>query len=291
MFFVTYKTTLKTLLRSFLFWMLILIVLVLIMGKAMTVHYSKSIIDDNYQVVDIITDKDPEFQLTYKHYIQTTLNGTWVGVMLYAMPLFAVFSTMLLLQRDYGDSFYEIESSSGIRKLSYWVGRLITLFTVNILMGLISAFAYVNYYYFSRGGCDQLIITDYLADSTLRIFRLFTFAMLPGILFYIAITFAIGCVFKSGFMGAVGGIMTVLIDYVSKTVMRTRFSEIYHDYLSPKPLKLYNYWCFYETEWFDEKITHNPFTQSQMLWSVGITLGIGLLLFAVSFFCVKKRRL
>lgn len=291
MFWATYKTSIKTLLRSFLFWMLILIVLVLIIGKATTVHYSKSVIDDSYHVVDIITDKDPKFELTYKHYIQTTLNGTWVGVMLYAMPLFAVLSTMLVLNRDYGDSFYEIESSSGIRKFSYWGGRLVSLFTVNILMGLTSTIAYVNYYYFSRGGCEYFSITDYIVDSTARIFRIFTFAMLPGILFFIAITYAVGCIFKSGFMGAVGGIVAVLIDYASKTFMRSRFSNIYHDFVSPKPLNLYNYWCFYDTEWFYEKITHNPFTQSQMLLSIIITLCIVVLCFAISLFCVKKRQL
>lgn len=291
MFFATYKTFVKTLLRSFLFWMLVLIVFVLVLGKATTVHYSKSIVGDNYTVIDVITDTDPEFDMTYKHYIQTTLNGTLVGVMLYAMPLFAVLSTMLVLNRDYGDNFYEIENSSGIRKSSYFFGRLASLFTVNILMGLFSAIAYVNYYYFSRGGYAQFTMQEYILDSANRIMRLFSCAMLPGILFFIAVTYAFGCLFKSGFMGAIMGIVTVLVEYASKTFMNQRFSSLYHDYLSPKPLNLYTYWGFYDTEWFDEKITHNPFTQSQMLTSVGITLGVVILLFSIAFVCVKKRRL
>lgn len=289
MFFATYKNTLKTLVRSALLWIVIAMVIFVAMEQAAGERVRQTVLDENFRIVGYISDLDPEYVLTYDKYIQTILNGTKAWVMLYAIPIFCVISTTLVLNRDFGDSFFEIEKARGTKASKYFLGRLTGLLTVSCIVCLFITFLCVHYYYFSRGGVDSFTLLSYFADSTIRILRVFFCAMLPALLFYIGLTYICGCVIKSGFAGAVIGLGHVLLDYGSKAFLVMRFPEVYHDFISPKPNKLYQYWTFYDTEWFGEKTMRNPFTNGQMLLCTSIIVGAALLYFTVSFICTKRR--
>ena len=289
MFFATYKNTLKTLVRSALLWIVIAMVIFVAMEQAAGERVRQTVLDENFRIVGYISDLDPEYVLTYDKYIQTILNGTKAWVMLYAIPIFCVISTTLVLNRDFGDNFFEIEKARGTKASKYFLGRLTGLLTVSCIVCLFITFLCVHYYYFSRGGVDSFTLLSYFADSTIRIFRVFFCAMIPSLLFYIGLTYICGCIIKSGFGASVVGLAFVLMDYSTKTFLGRQFSDIYIDYISPNPSKLYQYWTFYDTEYFTEKVSRNPFTNGQMLMCTAITVGAALVFFAISYICTKRR--
>lgn len=289
MFFAVFKTSLKTISRSFLLWITLILLIVVTMDVANGVNYSTSIVDSNHQVVEIIYDTDSRYVLDFNRYILTILNATRAWVMLYAMPLFCVVSTLILLHRSHYDGFYEIEKSSGIKSSSYCFGRILAIMTVNVVVCLIVTFLCFNYYYFSRGGIDSFSLNSYFIDSTVRILRLFVMAMFPGLLFYTGVTFVSGSILKSGMGGAIVGLGCVLLQYGSVTYLRNRLPIVYHDYLSPISDKLYKYWAHYDTEWFTDKLISNPFTDVQMITTITITISISFMAFLISYISVKRR--
>ena len=289
MFFLTYRTTIKTLVRSFLVWTALALLVVVTMNLAISVNYSTAVVDNNYQVVDIIYDTDPRYELTFDKYIQTILNAGKAWIMLYAMPLFCVITTFIVLSRNYNDGFFEIERSAGVGTFNYCLGRISALITINSIVCVLITFLCFHYYYFSRGGVESFTLSSYLIDSTTRILRLFCLAMLPGIMLYTSITYVVGSLLKSSIGGTIIGLSSVLLQYSAKTFLHNRFSDIYHDYISPISDKLYQYWAYYDTEWFTEKAIRNPFTQSQMITALCCILIPVLLCISISYVCTRKR--
>lgn len=291
MFLATYKTTLKTLVRSVLLWIVFFLVIFSVMNQAMGERVRIAILDEEYKTIGYISDLDPEYVLTYDKYIQTILNSCKSWTMLYAMPIFCVIVTVLVLNRDYSDDFFEIEKSNGVKSIKYFVGRFIAMLNLCIFVCLLITFLGVHYYYFTRGGVHDFTLTSYLIDSTVRIIRVFCCAMFPGILFYISLTYVFGCVMKSGFGGAVVGIGYILFENCTKSFLSGRLPEIYHNYLTPNPSKLYQYWTFYDTEWFTEKLSHNPFNNYQMIGSFCIITTFSFICLVVSNIILKNRKI
>lgn len=290
MFWSIYKNITKTLLRSFILWAGIVIVLFLVLERAMQINYGYSIVENN-EIVAHIVDTDPEFTLSYDYYIQIIMNAARGWVMMYAMPIFCVISTVLVLNRDFSDGFFEVEKAGNCKISTYFVGRLISLITSNVIVCFLSCLASIHFYYFSRGGISDFNIFLYLFDSTIRVIRMLCFSMFPAILFFISLTYMVGVVFKSGFLGAIVGLGYVLFEYGTKSFLIAHFSQTYHDYLTPKPDKLYQYWAFYDTEWFTEKIVHNPFSTVQMLMCVTIIISVSILFLLISYISLKKRNI
>lgn len=290
MFWATFKTTLKTIVRSAIFWITIILLLFIVFNRAIGVNHSYSVVENN-KIVGQILDTDPEYEMNYKLYIQRIMNATRNWVMMYGMPLFCVITTMLVVNRDFNDGFYEIEKSSGQKAFVHLFGRLTSLVTVNIVVCLFCSISSIYYYYFSRGGIDSFTTQEFIQDSMIRILRVFVCAMLPAILFFIMLTLVVGIVLKNGFIGGVVGVGYVLFEYLSKNMLRMRFPDVFHDYLTPKPNKLYYYWGWFDTEWFTEKTVHNPFTDVQMIISIASILVVVLVLFVVSLICFKHREI
>ena len=81
MFLATYKTTLKTLVRSFLLWLVIGVALFIVMSNAMSVNVSYTEVENGLPVKQVL-DTDPEFILTRTSSIQIYVNGTVCWIML-----------------------------------------------------------------------------------------------------------------------------------------------------------------------------------------------------------------
>ena len=102
MFFQSYKNVIRNLFRSPLFWLTVLLVtgisIYLASGRSYT-YYDEAL-------NDVIPDTDPRFVLDFKTYVQHVTNTCAAKSMIYALPLFAVVTSSLILMRDYGDKFF-----------------------------------------------------------------------------------------------------------------------------------------------------------------------------------------
>lgn len=286
MFFATYKTTMKTLVRSFLLWIVIGVALFIVMSNAMSVNVSYTKVENGLPVKQVL-DTDPEFVLTRTSSIQTYVNGTVCWVMLYVIPVFCVVAVMTVLSRDYSDSFFEIQKSNGLKSFTDFISKLLAIMTINIIVYFALTYISINYYYFSRGGVAELTITEHFVDNITRITRMFITSALPAILFYTLLTYMLGSMLKSGFAAGAFGSGYVLFVYCAEGALRSKLPEEYHLYLTPASDVPYRYWAFYGTEWFES--TRNPYTENQVLIWLGIML-ISIVVFGtITLICTKRR--
>lgn len=288
MFFATYKTSLKTLIRSSLLVLVILIGFIITMNSAISPNKSVAIIQ-NGQLVGEILDTDSEFVLQYDMYINQMLNTIRAWLMLYVVPILCVVSSVVILNRDYGDLFFEVEKSNGISPANHLLGRYLATITVDIVVCLIFMFVSFNYYYFSRGGVYELQLWEYVCDHIIRLLRLFITSALPGILFFCSFTFLAGNMFNSGLISGIFGFSLVLWEYCSVTNLKIRLPNVYHNYFSTKSPMPYHFWTYYNTKWFNEKTVHNPYNENQILLWSSIILTCAFTCFFISYLYTRKR--
>ena len=231
MFLSIYKTTLKNLFRSLIFWMAMAFVIGIVLYGQSNSRYGEF----SMLYREMIYDTDPRFVLTMQQY-QNLIGNVCIGdVMYYAMPVFTVISTVLVLNRDYGDLFFEIEKSGGVKSLKYTGGRIAALVTVNFALVFIACFLGVWLYLYTRGGPGgiyKMETGELVLDSAKRLIRFIAFMPLPTTLLYIAFTYFLGNIFKSGWIGGVGGMIHIIATYLFGYQLRFRIPDKYHDYFS-----------------------------------------------------------
>ena len=287
MFWQSYKTTLKTLLRSAIFWMGAVAAFCIIMYAAIRVNYSYVVVEDN-KIMETILDTDPRYKLKYDTIIQVILNlKAWMTI--YSLPIFAVLSTMLVLTRNHSDNFYEIERAGNVSPASYFIVRITALITINIVVCLVCAFVSFYYYYYSRGGLPSWSTEWMLKTTVPRIIRQCFYGIMPGIILHIALTYLVGSLVKNGIVGGVAGLVYVLFNYLTYTSLRRSISEVYHNYFSPFSSGIQQWWAFKDTEWFDEKAIHNPFYEKDMILAYTFILGFSLVTFVISYLLTRRR--
>ena len=290
MFLTTYKASLKNLLRSALLWAMLILMLGVAIEKVATVNYTKAIVED-WVLIDTVTDLDEEFHIDYGGYVQALRHHASILAM-YAAPLFAIVSVILVLSRDYKDNFFEIEKAGGVSALSYFFGRLCAVLTVNVAATLAVNIVYSQLYCFTRDVMGNLSMSfwEYLSETLVRNLRLYFLAMLPGIIFYIGLTYMVGCLFKSGFLGSLVSTSHLLMIYVIFRSPKYRLTEVY-EYVVPSCDNFFLYWGYYDTEWFTNKELHNPWSAEQLIMHTAIIAGIGIIGFAVSYICIRRRKI
>jgi len=146
MFSSVYKTTLKNLFRSLIFWLAAAFVIGVTVYNFAKGHFGQY----SHTLNEMIPDTDPRFVLSMNQYRNLIGNVCISDVMYYAMPIFTVISTVLVLNRDYGDQFFEIEKASGVKAITYTGGRLAALVTVNFALAAITCFLGTHMYLFFR---------------------------------------------------------------------------------------------------------------------------------------------
>ena len=241
---------------------------------------------------EMIWDKDPRFVLTYPLYIQKLFGTMHRGeLMLFAAPALFVITSGIVLTRDWRDNTFEIERAGNVRPATYFLGRFSAVFTFITVAALIEELIMFHLYTITRGGVQGLTGWDYIIDSNIRILRMFFIVVIPGILVFSGITFLAGNLTRSGTVGTIVGLCYVLFEYLANTVLKLRVPELYQDFMTPTPRKLYLYWQYFDTEWFTEKTWHNPFTTEQMLLCLGIIYSAAIVFLVISYCCVKRRRM
>ena len=243
---------------------------------------------------EIIEDTDPRFVLDFKTYVQHVTNTCAAKSMVYALPLFAVVTSSLILMRDYGDKFFEIERAAGIKPACYVWGRVAALLAVNTVMTFVQCFLCFYWYVFTRGGVDGMDTMTMLGDSVIRLTRATLLLSLPAVLFYAALTYGVGCLCKNWIPAAA---LTVaysqlpgLLNYTVSARM-LRIYEAYENYIMPIPKHMRHFLHYYDTDWH-EKMLENFGIQPWDPWiALSVILGSTLLYLLLSHICVRRRRL
>ena len=253
------------------------------------------VIRGGYGTVDMATfetiwDTNPKFVLEYSTYIQHFHNSMAREVMFFGIPLFCVIVSGIVLRRDWSDYFFEIERAGGGRPLTYFLGRYTAIFTVLTSAALMTYLLSFHAYVISRGGVPELSPWVYVLDSNVRLQRLFFITAPPAILVFSGITYLFGNLTKSGTAGMIGGTVYVIFNYLTKTVLNFRLPQFYHNYLTPTPRYLYQYWAYYDTEWFTEKLYHNSFSDGEMILCICVLCSIAAVCFVLSYVCVRRRK-
>ncbi|MBQ7336929.1 MAG: hypothetical protein IJW40_00580 [Clostridia bacterium] len=281
MFYATFKTTLKTLTRSVIFYLALL----LLFGVAV---YEAIMGGNGYfspELMEMIWDTDPRYVLSRGTFLQNINNACCAEIMMYAMPCFTVISTAVILGHSYGDRFYEIEKAGGIKPSTYLYGRLAAILLINVV--IVTAACNLNHlwYVFSRGGVEGMSTVQVVAESFVRILRWVGVMLLPCILFYFTFTYALGSVFHSGVVGAAFGMGHVLFYYVVNLMLRHRIAPVYFDYLSPLPRKLRHFLYAYEQEAAPaaDVLVQQETSLGKALICLGVLLGVAALYTALAY--------
>ena len=285
MFFKIYQTTFKNIYRSPIFWMMFVIfglVAVEIITKPSYVAYRA-------ELKELIPDTDPRFILGYSKYVQHVSNTMNANLLRYAMPLFTAITTVLVLNRDHGDNFFEIEKAAGMKSSKYVYARFLALFILNLVVVTFMAYFYLHLYIFTRGGVKNLGLWEYIVDSTVRMMRHILFRAIPTIVFFIGFTYCVGSMFKSGFAAAVLSVCYVGL-YCEAGALRYRIGHIYWDYLSYIPDKLLYYFHHYDyEEEFEFALQTFDTSLAKAVLCIGILVGIGMVYTAIAYLRTRKR--
>ena len=253
MFRQTYKTTLKNLFRSGLFWFMLMILIGIAIHGGMEGFQLSTKIHPVTGAIKTVKDTSPEYVLSYPVYIKRIINSVLL-VMNYAMPLIAIVSTVLILNRDYGDNFYEIEKGAGISPAAYFFGRIAALITVNFSLVIIASLVSFHTYIITRGGVSSMGTLYYITDSSIRLMRIIVFIAFPSILFYVGVTFLFGCILHSGLSASIVSIAYIVFNRLQPRI-RGFIPPLYEDYFSPLPHKLTNYLYWYDTYSFNPNLS------------------------------------
>ncbi|MBQ3153698.1 MAG: hypothetical protein IJB88_00560 [Clostridia bacterium] len=283
MFRATYRNTIKNIFRSVTVWLLLFVVQIVCVQNVSGGTYGY--FDMTY--METIMDTDPRFVLgegTFNKHITNSFNA----VILYAIPIFCVIITVLILNRDYGDRFFELEKASGVKPLAYVCARLSALVTVGWAVTVLANLVTLHLYVYTRGGVSGMELGTYLTASNLGLLRIALVRGLPTVLLYTCMTYALGALFKSGIAAAVGGLGYALFCYAAKLLFSYKAAEIglewFFDWVHPYQQKLLEYLYCYGTEWANPNTT-----LAEAALCVSLLLVCSLIFAAASYLRVGRR--
>lgn len=237
MFCSTFRNTVKTLVRSRSFWITFCVLAIVTIPTV----WERPIYAEGFEELAPTT-------LGLWEYYQHVGNLFYASFLAYALPIFAVISAVLVLNRDYGDQFYEIEKAAGVKPAGYLIGRLCAVISIQTSIVLLWSTLLLHAYVIGWGGVDGMSLGAYLIDSTLRICRWTVVAALPCILVCVGLTYFIGALFRNGLAATIGGLGYVIfynamMMYYVPLVLVKGFepAKLYFHYLSYRPNKLIEY--------------------------------------------------
>jgi len=288
MFLQVYKTTIKNILRSKLFLMLVLVSFVVIVYTKLS-NAGGTIIFNSAGEMKNISKFDPRCHIGYGSYIKDITNSVRATVSSYVGPLGAIVSTLIVLERELNDNFFEIEKSHGIISIKYAISKLLALITVNFTFVTVSSLFIFHFYTLMFGGVKMIGLEYYLIDSSIRLMRALVVFAFPCSLIYISVTYMVGTLIKSVPISAVASIAYLLFNLSSQ--MKAIIPKTYFNYLTPLPLKAVQYFQWYDAYDFENIITMLEVTSEQVslcyVWFAVLILTC----IIVSCVAVKKRHI
>ena len=275
MFLTAYKNTFKNLIRAVTFWLIVAVLIIVMIQSASEGFY--------------LGDNDPNFLLNYKDYVQCIINSLTSRLLMYALPIFAVITVILILNRDYGDKFFEIEKAANVKPAFYLYGRLFALISINFLALFLSNLLCMYWYLYTRGGVEGLTTWETISETLIRVLRVDIFVGMPSLIFYIGLTYFVGALFKNGIPAAIVGMGYSLGFYAAYLMLRFRISEDYFNYFSPIPKKLRQFFHYYNTEWFEDMITRQKTSVAHVAFCISFLVGIAAVCSVISYLRLRRR--
>ena len=208
---------------------------------------------------------------------------------MYALPVFAVITVVLVLNRDYGDKFFEIEKAANVKPTSYLYGRLSALISVNFAVLIFSNLLFMYWYLYTCGGVEGLTTWEMISETFIRVLRVDIFVGMPSLIFYIGLTYFAGAIFKNGIPAAIVGMGHAIWFYAGYLILRLHIGEWYFNYFSPVPKKLRQFFHYYDTEWFEDTIKRFDTSLAHVAFCISFLVGIAVLCSVVSHLRVRQR--
>ncbi len=277
----------KTILRSPLVWAGLAATLGFAVYRLVVPHYGAM----DSVTFETILDTDPRFTPEYIQYINEVLNCPY-NLMRMLFPFLSVIVAGVVMMRDWGDGYFEIERAGGVRVRDYYLGRFLAVFTFVTFVAFLTVIISFHGYFITRGLPLGMSLGEYIPDSNVRVLRVFFICDIPAILRVIAFTFLFSGVLKNGITGTIAGTGYAVFIYVTTVMLniQRRLPWEYNGYITPVPQYLYHYWGFYGTERFDQRVL-NPYTTDMMITCLVSLYLIAAAVAVCSFLCVKKRRI
>ena len=225
--------------------------------------------------------------MEYQSFIQR-INNSVSSILVYMIPIFSIVSAVIILNRDYGDKFFEIEKAGGMKPSCYVLGKLSALVSVDIIISIIVSFFSLNLYVYKCGGVNGIDLWDYIAESSERLLRVDVYRIIPCIIFYVCLTYLIGTLLKSRIAAAVGGLSYAVFCYVNALFNVTK-EGWYIEYVTPNPMKLSFYMQYYDSEWFESTIKNLKTSEFDAFLCIAILIGLGFVFTAFSYLRIRKR--
>lgn len=283
MFFSTYKTTIKNLFRSVTFWLTVIVLIVVALHSSLSA--SHGYFSDEYK--ELIWDTDSQYILEYKTFIQK-INNSISDLITYIVPIFSIITTVIILNHDYGDKFFEIEKAGGMKPSCYVLGKISALISIDIIISIIVSFFSLNLYVFTRGGVSGMGLWDYISESSLRLLRSDAYRIIPCVIFYVCFTYLIGALFHSRIAAAVGGLSYAVFCYANALFNVTK-EGWFIEYVTPNPTKLSFYMHYYDTEWFENTLNVMKTSTFDAFVCIALLIGLGVVFATLSYLRIRKR--
>lgn len=278
MYVATFRNTVKTLFRSVTFWLVFAVFAVILIRYGVIDHVKAA---PGYELPP---------QINYNQYASVVDNTVHAGSLVYPLAILVVITTVLVLNRDYGDSFYEIEKAAGVSPARYLFGRLSAIVSITFVAQWVLTFIALHMCVFKRGGVEGLSMLQYIGDSFFRLTRTNLCTALPQILFYVGITYLIGTIFKNGIVAAVGGFTNAIVFYVIYYVFGNElWPKTYLDYFSPMPNKLRFFFAYVGLD--TEEMMFSMFDTSfgKALCCIAFLVGFFAVCTAIAYMRLRKR--
>lgn len=278
MFRKTYVNTIKNLFRSPIFW------IILVLTLLNTFISSK--------LGFLVGDNSEDFTVSYFLYLKLIPNALSLWTMSYGIPLFAVISTMLAVNGDYKNGFYEIEKAGGVSPLTYFTGRLCAIISVNFIVLTITSYFAVYSYCITRG-LDEFTVNEFIADSVIRIFRLIVTCELPILLFYIGLSFMVTAILKNGRLGVIVGSIYVIVMYALRTNLAyVMGANTFSKYFWTFKINAYQYMNFYDTEYIHPML-YGYMTEPvrEITTWILVFVSFSLVCYITCYICTRKRQI
>ena len=288
MFTTIYKTSLKTILRSRSAWLALALIVLVLGGDVLGGHYGYF----DIAIGEMIYDTDPRFILNLETYWHNVLQNTACATMMnYPLPLFAVIATLVVLLRDYGDRYFEIEKAGNVRPLSYYLARLLGIMTVVMVVSLGATLLSIYWYVFSRGGVDGFGFGFVIKDAFLRVWKYVIALMLPILLAIVSATLCLGNLFRNALVAALGSLAFIVANYLYCYIGNITGWQPYFEYLSTHPSKLR--WVIAAYDRGNPIEVMNAFFTSpkHAMICIGIAVGAALLYSIIAHLRIRSREI
>ena len=288
MFISTCKNTLKTLLRSPSFWMVVLV------GTVYAIY--SEVVQGSYGYVDMETyemiwDTDPRYILDFQSYIKLFANMTNF-ISTHISTMVCAVSTAVILLRDYGDRFFEIEKAAGLKTSAYVYGRFSTLTAVNVVYNFALLSTCLFGYVITRGGVDGMTPFATFTDAFVRLVLLELIICIPAILVSVAITYIIGALFNNGISAAAGGLMYSLVYMIIGKFFGWKggeIMEIIRNYFAPVPMKVFWFMYYFRTEWSEGPLETFNTSAKHVVTSVTAFIAFTAVISVIIYLKTRKR--